>query len=121
MDILDKISGTLLSASKDAAQKAKDLSDLARLRMDIRSKEDYINQQYQQIGKVYYARHKDDETPKYEQIALIREAEVLLNELKQQLGQIKGVQKCPQCGSDMPQEAEYCSKCGTKLGIFEEE
>ncbi len=121
MEIFDKVSDTIVSVSKDAAQKAKDLSDLARIRMDIRAKEDYINKQYQEMGKAYYEEHKDDSEPVYEQIVLVKDAEEVLEELKQQLGQIKGVQRCPQCGKDMPLDADYCSKCGAKLNIFEEE
>ncbi len=121
MEILEKLGDTLISVSKDATQKAKDLSELARLRMDIRSKEDYMNQQYQQIGRDYYAAHKEDAEPEFEQIALLKDAEDALNDLKQQLGQIKGMQKCPGCGNEMPLEADYCSKCGAKLNIFEEE
>lgn len=121
MEILDKISDTIVSLSKDATQKAKDLSDIARIRMDIRSKKDYMNKQYQEIGKAYYEKHRDDEAPKYEQVELIREAEDVIVELREQLSQIKGMQKCPQCGHEMALDADYCSKCGAKLDIFVEE
>ncbi len=121
MDIFDKIGDTLVSVSKDATQKAKDLSDLAKIRMDMRTKQEYISKQYTEIGKAYYEKHKNDEEPKYEQVTSIREAEEVLDELRQQLSQIKGLQKCPECGQDMPLEADYCSKCGAKLSIFEEE
>lgn len=121
MDILDKISDTIVSVSKDATQRAKDLSDIARIRMDIRSKREYINKQYQEIGKAYYGKHKDDESPKYEQVVLIHEAEEVIDELREQLSQLKGTQRCPQCGQEMDLDADYCSKCGAKLDIFEEE
>lgn len=121
MEILDKIGDTIVSVSKDATQKAKDLSDIARIRMDIRSKKDYINKQYQEIGKAYYEKHRDDESPKYEQVVLIHEAEEVIDELREQLSQIKGTQRCPQCGQEMDLDADYCSKCGAKLDIFEEE
>lgn len=121
MEILDKIGDTIVSVSKDATQKAKDLSDIARIRMDIRSKNDYINKQYQEIGKAYYEKHKDDESPKYDQVVLIQEAEEVIDELREQLSQIKGTQRCPQCGQEMDLDADYCSKCGAKLDIFEEE
>lgn len=121
MDFFDKISDTIVSVSKDATQKAKGISEIAKLRMEIRSKEDEINRQYQAIGKAYYEKHREDDEPKYEQITLIREAEEVLDELRSQLSQIKGVQKCPHCGREMDLDADYCSKCGAKLDIFEEE
>ena len=54
MELFDKLGDTIVSVSKDATQKAKDLSDLARLRMEMRAKKDYINKLYQEIGKLYY-------------------------------------------------------------------
>lgn len=116
MELFDKLGDTIVSVSKDATQKAKDISDLARIRMEIHAKQDYINKLYLEIGKLYYEAHKDDEKKEFEdQMTLLAEAGEALDNLKQQLGQIKGTVRCMQCGQDMPLEADYCSKCGTKL------
>lgn len=116
MELFDKLGDTIISVSKDATQRAKDLSELARLRMEIRAKQDYLNKLYLEIGKIYYDAHKDDEEKEFkEQMLLIKDALEVLDELKQQLGQIKGTVKCTACGQDMPIEADFCSKCGTKL------
>ncbi len=121
MEIIDKISGTIASVSRDATQKAKDLSEIAKIRMDIRSKQDYITKLCQEMGKSYYEKHKNDEEPKYGQVSLIKEAEEVIEELKEQLNEIKGTQKCPECGQEMPIDADYCSKCGVRLNIIVEE
>ena len=39
MEFFDKLSETIVSAGKDVGQKAKDVSGIAKLKMDIRSKE----------------------------------------------------------------------------------
>ena len=116
MELFDKLGDTIVSVSKDATQKAKDISDLARIRMEIRSKQDYLNKLFLEIGRIYYDAHKDDEEKEFkEEMLLVKDAQEALEELKQQLGQIKGMVKCTECGNDMPMEADYCSKCGTKL------
>ena len=116
MELFDKLGDTIVSVSKDATQKAKDISELARIRMEIRSKQDYLNKLFLEIGKIYYDAHKDDEEKEFkEQMLLVKDAQEVIEELKQQLGQIKGMVKCTECGQDMPMEADYCSKCGTKL------
>ena len=46
MDLFGKIGETIVNAGKDATQKAKDLSGVAKLNLDIRSKEDFIEKQY---------------------------------------------------------------------------
>ena len=38
MEFFDKLSETIVSAGKDVGQKAKDVSGIAKLKMDIRSK-----------------------------------------------------------------------------------
>lgn len=121
MELFDKLSDTLVTVSRDASQKAKDLSEKAKIRVDIKAKEDYINKQYLEIGRAYYEMHKDDPDPAYVQMDLIKEAGETLGELKQQLGELKGIQICPKCGEQVAQDAEFCSKCGAKLDIFEEE
>ena len=121
MDFIDKLSDTIVTVSKDATQKAKSISEIAKLRMDIRSKEDEINKKYQEIGKKYFEEHKDDEEPEFPQIQMIKEAQGVLDELRSQLGQIKGVQQCPACGKEMDLDADFCSKCGAKLDIFVDE
>ena len=58
MEFFDKLSETIVSAGKDVGQKAKDVSGIAKLKMDIRSKEDFVEKQYAELGKAYYTRMK---------------------------------------------------------------
>ena len=116
MELFDKLGDTIVSVSKDATQKAKDLSDLARLRMEMRAKKDYINKLYQEIGKLYYELHKDDENKEFDDhMQLVKEALDSLEELNRQAGQIKGTVRCENCSQYMPVEADFRSKCGAKL------
>lgn len=116
MELFDKLGDTIVSVSKDATQKAKDISELARIRMELRNKQDYLNKLFLEIGKLYYDAHKEDEEKEFkEQMLLVKDAQEVIEELKQQLGQIKGTVQCTGCGQIMPLEADYCSKCGMKL------
>ena len=49
MELFDKIGDTIVSVSKDATQKAKDISELARIRMELRAKQDYLNKLFLEI------------------------------------------------------------------------
>lgn len=116
MELFDKIGDTIVSVSKDATQKAKDISELARIRMELRAKQDYLNKLFLEIGKIYYEAHQDDEEKEFkEQMLLVKDAQEVIEELKQQLGQIKGMVACVECGQEMPIDACYCSSCGAKL------
>lgn len=115
MAFLDKLSETLVSAGKDVSQKAKDLSGSAKLTMDIKSKEDYVQKMYAEIGKQYYEAHKDDAEAVYEQMAQITEALAVIADMKKELLNLKGAKTCPRCGEEVKAADAYCSSCGAKI------
>ena len=131
MEFFDKLSETIVSAGKDVGQKAKDVSGIAKLKMDIRSKEDFVEKQYAELGKAYYEKHKDDETeetgengektPEQEHFFLISEALGEIERMRAEVLKIQGAAECPKCGAKMPQGAAFCSNCGTKMDdMFED-
>ena len=67
MDFFDRMGEKLVIAGKDVTQKAKDLSGTAKLNFDIKAKEDFIEKQYAQIGKLYYEDHKEEADGAYGQ------------------------------------------------------
>lgn len=116
MEFLDRIGESLVSAGKDVSQRAKDVSELAKLKLDIKSKEDYVEKQYAAIGAAYYEKHKDEEgCEEAEQFFLIREALGEIERMKAEVLRIQGAAECPNCGNKMPEEATFCSNCGTKM------
>ena len=61
MSFFDEMKESLVSAGKDVSQKAKEVSGIARLKLDIKSKEDYVEKQYAILGRMYYEQHKDED------------------------------------------------------------
>lgn len=121
MDILERIGDTIVSVSKDVSQKAKDASGIAKLRLDIKSKENFIREQYLEIGKLYYEKHKGEDVEEQVQFDRIEEAQEAIEEMQQQILALKGARKCPDCGAQAADTAEYCSVCGAKLSIVVED
>ncbi len=121
MDILERIGDTIVSVSKDVSQKAKDASGIAKLRLDIKSKENFIREQYLEIGKLYYEKHKGEDVEEQVQFDRIDEALEAIEEMQQQILVLKGARKCPDCGAQAADTAEYCSVCGAKLSIVVED
>lgn len=114
MSFLDSMKTELLSAGRDVSQKAKEVSGIAKLKIDIKSKEDALNKQYIELGKKYYDMHKEGEMPEEE----ITNISTLLNEiedLKDEILKIQGACTCPQCGMTLPEGTVFCSRCGAKL------
>ncbi len=123
MSAWDDIKDTLTTAGRDVSQKAKEVSEIAKLKLDIRSKEDFVEKQYIALGAAYYAAHKNDtDSAKAEQFRIISEALSEIDRMKKQVLILKGAAECPKCGAKMPEDAAFCSSCGTKMDdLFEEE
>ena len=115
MAFFDKLSETLTKASKDVGQKAKDLSGVAKLTMDIHTKEEQVQKLYAQIGKLYFESHKDDDPAEYAQIAQIKEMLVVIEDMKKDLMELKGTKICPKCGKEIDSKDTFCKGCGAKL------
>ena len=121
MDFFDKLGESIVTAGKDVSQKAKDLSGVAKLNLDIKNKEDYISKQYIEIGKMYYEAHKNEDAGEFlEQMAVITEAQESIVSMREEIMKLKGAKQCPNCGAQVTEGAAFCGKCGTKMGMFEE-
>ena len=107
MDLFGKIGETIVNAGKDATQKAKDLSGVAKLNLDIRSKEDFIEKQYAELGKIYYqARAGETDVDGAEHFELIKEALDAIDKMRIEIQELKGTKVCPKCGA-VPAEKRF--------------
>ena len=83
MSFFDEMKESLVSAGKDVSQKAKEVSGVAKLKLDVKSKEDYVEKQYAELGRTYFDAHKDDEeNAENEQFKVIKEALAEIERMK---------------------------------------
>lgn len=114
MSFWDNMKETVTSAGRDVSQKAKEVSGVAKLKLDIRSKEEALNKEYITLGKRYYEMNKEGEIADQE----MSNVSTLLNEiedLKEEVLRMQGGYSCPQCGAVLPLGTAFCSQCGTKI------
>lgn len=122
MTFFTKLGETISATGKDVSQKAKDLTGIAKLNLDVKAKEEFVQKQYMEIGKQYFDLHKGDEEPFFEEVNLIKETLKEIEDLKSEIADLRGQKKCPACGAVIEQDALFCNKCGAKCeSIFEEE
>ena len=114
MSFFNEMKESLVSAGKDVSQKAKEVSGIAKLKLDVKSKEDYVEKQYAELGRIYFEQHKDEEEPA-EAVKVIKEALAEIERMKTEILNLQGAAECPNCGARMPQGATFCSNCGTKM------
>lgn len=116
MDIFNKIGETLTTTGKDIAKKAKDIVDVNTIKANINEQKKAIRKAYERIGEAYYKEHENLGEHDYEiEFEVIGEANAKLKELYEQLNTLRKVCVCPECGATLPDDSEYCNKCGVKL------
>lgn len=118
MGMFDDLSDTLIKAGTDAANFAKDTASTAKLNLDLKGKENALKKAYAELGMKYYDQHKAEGDP---QFAKIHELIVDINDLKEQIAEIRGQEVCPKCGAYVPKDAKYCIKCGAPIFPLEED
>lgn len=112
-DFFDKLGDTIVSGGKAVGDKAKELSDTAKLQIELKRNEDIVMEEYEKLGKKYYEAHKDEDPAEF---ATLEAALRQVAHVKQQIADVKGTRTCPDCGTENDEDAEFCKKCGKKLG-----
>lgn len=116
MAFWDNFSQKASETTAKAMQKAKEMSDIAKLNSMISEEETKINNTYYQIGKLYVAMHSHDYEEEFVgMITTIGEADEKIKSYKQQVQDIKGVMCCTQCGAEIQAGVAFCSSCGAPM------
>ncbi len=92
-DDLKNVGSDLLAKSsvvaKEAAQKAQDAAEMAKIKIDIAAREKEIKDLYAQIGKAFYEANKENAAEYAEEIAEINAKFVLIDELNNRYAMFK--------------------------------
>ena len=116
MSAWDNFKGSLFAAGRDVSQKAKEVSEVAKLKMDIHTKEDFVEKQFAALGRAYYEANKENVCEADEpQFCVIKEALDEIERMSELVLDIQGVVKCPNCGKKVPSSNSFCSDCGARL------
>jgi hypothetical protein len=133
MSFLDKLNQTL----NKAGEKANEMANVAKIKMDISKYNGNINSKYQRLGEMIYKSEKEGMDATEEKLTFVNEIDLLFEEIKKlnvQLAEI-GAEKemstqatyeepqeavdgkiCPNCGKANELAAVFCAGCGTKIG-----
>ncbi len=109
MDLFDKVSKTV----SDTGQKAKDLADIAGINNKISGNKRQIKKLFEQLGEAYYNEHSENPESTFEDfIDDIDDLQEQIDVWDDQIQQLKGYVKCPECGEFVEKDETECPNCG---------
>lgn len=118
MAFFDNVKGKLNQASQTTVQKAKELSEIAKLNATIAGNERQINELYSKLGYEVYCAYNENPLPEVEDLlGQLRELHQNIERCRAQIKEISAVETCPNCGARISKEMIFCSGCGTKLAV----
>lgn len=116
MGFFDDLSKKVSDMGQKTLQKTREVSDTVKLNSQISDEEKRINNTYCEIGKLYFQKHPNDAEEEFlDMFQVVRDAEQKIKEYQEQIQNIKGVERCPQCGAEVPRGNAFCSCCGAKI------
>lgn len=116
MGFFDDLGKKVTDASQKAMQKTQEMSEMARLNSLISQNENKIKNAYGQIGQLFVELCRDDYKPEFEELmATVTGLEQENAAYRKQLQDMKGVQRCEQCGAEVPRGAAFCNSCGAPI------
>lgn len=116
MGFFDDFGKKVTDASQKAMQKTQEMSEMARLNSLISQNENKIKNAYGQIGQLFVELCRDDYRPEFaELMTTVIGLEQENDTYRKQLQDMKGVQRCEQCGAEIPKGAAFCNSCGAPV------
>lgn len=118
MDIFEMIGEKITKTGEKAMQKTKDTADLVKLNSQISDEERKLKELFYQVGKRCFKENFDNPESTFNQLFNeIKESQNIINACTEQVKKLKGIFKCPKCKYDVPNNAAFCSSCGSDIYI----
>jgi len=102
-----------------AGQKTNELVEFSKLKVSILQLTSELGELYKKLGSIYYQQKHNgkttDEAELLELITSINETHAAIAENETRLSELRKAVKCPVCGTENKQDANFCMGCGAKM------
>lgn len=112
----EEISKKMRKIGKDTVEEVQKMNEIRQLNSKVNDAKKQINNIYSEMGKKLYEQYKDAPFDGFEtEIQTITEKNDLIEQLKEQIREVKGVVLCPCCNMEVAENERFCSNCGNKM------
>lgn len=116
MAFWDNFEKKATDATANVMSKVKGVSDITRLNSMVTEEENRIKDIYFKIGQTYVELHGQDNDPGFSGLLnALKASQLKIEKYKQEIMDIKGVQKCERCGAEVQNGASFCMSCGAPI------
>lgn len=107
--------------SRSTMEEVQKMNEVRQLNGKVNEAQKQIRNLYSEMGKKLYEHYKEEALVGFEaEIHAISDKFVRIEELKEQIRQVKGVVLCPCCHMEVSASERFCSNCGSKMPeVFE--
>ena len=123
-DVLSKLKKNFGETAEVIGKKTENFVEIQKLKSQIHTANHEIAQNYEEMGEMIYRRYQQGETMDAELTAICEDITELKAEVascKEEIGQYRGENTCPECGASVPANAAFCMKCGAPMPVCEAE
>ena len=125
MSFFENLKKNINTAANYTVQKTGEMTEAAKIRLDIRTQNLRLAKCFENMGQLYYKSIKEEgEIPSAEMDAYLLEADGIKLEisiLRRELAKAQGCVICSACGAQISNKSVYCPLCGIKLEAEEAE
>ena len=118
MEFIHTLKKNLSSAADYTVKKTTEVTETAKLTVEIRTQNEKLNAVYTEMGRIVYGDMKNGTDSREKLTALAGDADALketVAKLKARRAKVQNCVICSACGAKMKDAANFCSVCGEKL------
>ncbi len=118
MTIFNNLKRGATDAANKAAKKTGEITNIAKLTMNIKTAEAKLGEVYEEIGRLFYTAERTGEDCTSEIASNIMKADKIKADIanfKAEIAVLRNVIICESCGNEIGAESAFCSFCGTKV------
>ena len=118
MTIFNNIKRGATDAATKAAKKTGEITNIAKLTMNIKNAETKLGAVYEEIGRLFYTAERTGEDCTSEIVANIMKVDKIKADIanfKSEIAALRNVIVCENCGNEVNADFAFCNFCGNKI------